>query len=207
MKLIVGLGNPGGQEISDVKLLVGFGNPGIEYQFTPHNIGFLAIDRIADQCGVMVDNRHCKALTAGARIGKEEVLLAKPETYMNLTGLSVLELVKEYEIDPQKDLLVIYDELDLPLGTIRIRERGSSAGHRGMESVIGALGTEEVPRMRLGIAPDHPVKDGSRYVLSQFRKSQLVALDEMLEKAAEAVGVIINDGMAAAMNKFNRKEQ
>jgi len=190
-----------------VKLLVGFGNPGIEYQFTPHNIGFLAIDRIADQCGVMVENRHCKALTARARIGKEEVLLAKPETYMNLTGLSVLELVNEYEIDPQKDLLVIYDELDLPLGTIRIRERGSSAGHKGMESVIGALGTEEVPRMRLGIAPDHPVRDGSRYVLNQFRKSQLVPLDEMLEKAAEAVGVIINDGISAAMNKFNRKEQ
>ena len=189
-----------------MKLLVGFGNPGIEYQFTPHNIGFLAIDRIADQCGVMVENRHCKALTARARIGKEEVLLAKPETYMNLTGLSVLELVNEYEIDPQKDLLVIYDELDLPLGTIRIRERGSSAGHKGMESVIGALGTEEVPRMRLGIAPDHPVRDGSRYVLNQFRKSQLVPLDEMLEKAAEAVGVIINDGIAAAMNRFNRKE-
>ena len=206
MKLIVGLGNPGGQKASDVKLLVGFGNPGIEYQFTPHNIGFLAIDRIADQCGVMVENRHCKALTARARIGKEEVLLAKPETYMNLTGLSVLELVNEYEIDPQKDLLVIYDELDLPLGTIRIRERGSSAGHKGMESVIGALGTEEVPRMRLGIAPDHPVRDGSRYVLNQFRKSQLVPLDEMLEKAAEAVGVIINDGIAAAMNRFNRKE-
>jgi len=206
VKLIVGLGNPGGQKASDVKLLVGFGNPGIEYQFTPHNIGFLAIDRIADQCGVMVENRHCKALTARARIGKEEVLLAKPETYMNLTGLSVLELVNEYEIDPQKDLLVIYDELDLPLGTIRIRERGSSAGHKGMESVIGALGTEEVPRMRLGIAPDHPVRDGSRYVLNQFRKSQLVPLDEMLEKAAEAVGVIINDGIAAAMNRFNRKE-
>jgi len=189
-----------------VKLIVGFGNPGIEYQFTPHNIGFLAIDRIAEQCGVMVDNRHCKALTARARIGKEEVLLAKPETYMNLTGLSALELVRKYEADPQKDLLVVYDELDLPLGAIRIRERGSSAGHKGMESVIGALGSQEIRRMRLGIAPDHPVKDGSRYVLSQFRKSQLVALDEMLDKAAEAVNVIVNDGISAAMNRFNRKE-
>ncbi|HLJ26336.1 MAG TPA: aminoacyl-tRNA hydrolase [Candidatus Angelobacter sp.] len=189
-----------------MKLIVGFGNPGIEYQFTPHNIGFLAIDRIAEQCGVMVDNRHCKALTARARIGKEEVLLAKPETYMNLTGLSALELVRKYEADPQKDLLVVYDELDLPLGAIRIRERGSSAGHKGMESVIGALGSQEIRRMRLGIAPDHPVKDGSRYVLSQFRKSQLVALDEMLDKAAEAVNVIVNDGISAAMNRFNRKE-
>lgn len=206
MKLIVGLGNPGGQEKSGVKLIVGFGNPGIEYQSTPHNIGFLAIDRVAEQCGVIVDNRHCQALTARARIGKEEVLLAKPETYMNLTGLSVLELVRKYEVDPQKDLLVVYDELDLPLGTIRIRERGSSAGHKGMESVIGALGTQEVPRMRLGIAPDHPVKDGSRYVLGQFRKSQLVALDEMLDKAAEAVNVIVNEGTSVAMNRFNRKD-
>lgn len=189
-----------------MRLIVGLGNPGIEYQFTPHNIGFLAIDRIAERCGVMVDNRHCKALTARARIGKEEVLLAKPETYMNLSGLSVIELVEKYEIDRQKDLIVVYDELDLPLGTIRIRERGSSAGHKGMESILGALGTESVPRMRLGIAPDHPVKDGSRYVLSQFRKSQLVALDEMLEKAADAVAVIFEEGIAAAMNRFNRKD-
>lgn len=189
-----------------MRLIAGLGNPGIEYQFTPHNIGFLAIDRIAERCGVMVDNRHCKALTARARIGKEEVLLAKPETYMNLSGLSVIELVEKYEIDRQKDLIVVYDELDLPLGTIRIRERGSSAGHKGMESILGALGTEAVPRMRLGIAPDHPVKDGSRYVLSQFRKSQLVALDEMLEKAADAVAVIFEEGIAAAMNRFNRKD-
>lgn len=189
-----------------MKVIVGFGNPGIEYQFTPHNIGFLAVDRIAEQCGVMVDNRHCQALTARARIGKEEVLLAKPETYMNRTGLSVVQLVGKYEVDPLKDLLVIYDELDLPLGKIRIRERGSSAGHNGMESVLGALGTEEIPRMRLGIAPDHPMKDGSRYVLGQFRKSQMVALDEMLDRAAEAVNVIVNDGILAAMNRFNRKE-
>jgi PTH1 family peptidyl-tRNA hydrolase len=189
-----------------VRLIVGLGNPGIEYQFTPHNIGFLAVDRIAARCGVMVENRHCKALTARARIGKEEVLLAKPETYMNLSGLSVLELINKYEVDRQKDLLVMYDELDLPLGTIRIRERGSSAGHKGMESILGALGTQEIRRMRLGIAPDHPVKDGSRYVLSQFRKSQLGALDEMLDKAADAVEVILDHGIAEAMNRYNRKK-
>jgi PTH1 family peptidyl-tRNA hydrolase len=189
-----------------VRLIVGLGNPGIEYQFTPHNIGFLAVDRIAERCGVMVENRHCKALTARARIGKEEVLLAKPETYMNLSGLSVLELINKYEVDRQKDLLVMYDELDLPLGTIRIRERGSSAGHKGMESILGALGTQEIRRMRLGIAPDHPVKDGSRYVLSQFRKSQLGALDEMLDKAADAVEVILDYGIAEAMNRYNRKK-
>jgi PTH1 family peptidyl-tRNA hydrolase len=189
-----------------VRLIVGLGNPGIEYQFTPHNIGFLAVDRIAERCGVMVDNRHCKALTARARIGKEEVLLAKPETYMNLSGLSVIELVEKYGIDRQKDLIVVYDELDLPLGTIRIRERGSSAGHKGMESILGALGTQEIPRVRIGSAPDHPVKDGARYGLSQFRKSQLVPLDEVLDKAADAAEVIVNEGIAAAMNRFNRKK-
>ncbi|HEV2960608.1 MAG TPA: aminoacyl-tRNA hydrolase [Candidatus Angelobacter sp.] len=188
-----------------MKLIVGLGNPGIEYQFTPHNIGFLGIDRLAEQCGVMVDNRHCKALTARTRIGNEEVLLAKPETYMNLSGMSVLELARKYEIDPQKDLVVIYDELDLPLGSIRIRARGSSAGHNGMQSIIDALGTQEVVRVRLGIAPDHPVKDGARYVLGQFKKSQLVRLDELLDLGAQAVNVILAEGIAVAMNRFNRK--
>ncbi|HYL93844.1 MAG TPA: aminoacyl-tRNA hydrolase [Alphaproteobacteria bacterium] len=190
-----------------MKLLVGLGNPGIEYQFTPHNAGFLAIDRIAEQCGVRVDNRHCKALTARARIGKEEILLAKPETYMNLSGMSVRELVDKYEIDPQRDLLVIYDELDLPLGTIRIRERGSSAGHNGMESVLGAMGTLEIPRIRLGVGPDHPVKDGARYVLTPVKKSLLLQFDDVLELAAQAVNVILNEGIAAAMNRFNRKSK
>lgn len=188
-----------------MKLIVGLGNPGIKYQFTPHNIGFLAVDRIAGQCGVMVDNRHCKALTARTRIGNEEVLLAKPETYMNLSGMSVLELARKYEIDPQQDLLVIYDELDLPLGSIRIRARGSSAGHNGMQSIIDALGTPEVARIRLGIAPDHPVKGGAGYVLGQFKKSQLARLDELLDLAAQAVNVILGEGIAVAMNRFNRK--
>lgn len=190
-----------------MKLIVGLGNPGIEYQFTPHNLGFLAIDRIAQQNGVMVDNRHCRALTARTRIGNEEVLLAKPETYMNLSGMSVRELMEEHELASVKDLLVIYDELDLPLGSIRIRERGSSAGHKGMESVMGALGTQEVSRMRLGSAPDYPVKDGGRYGLAPFKKSQLVAVDELLDLAAQAVSVIVNEGIAVAMNRFNRKNE
>ena len=188
-----------------MKLIVGLGNPGIKYQFTPHNIGFLAIDRMAEQCGVIVDNRHCKALTARARIGNEEALLAKPETYMNLSGASVLELVRKYEVDPQQDLIVIYDELDLPLGSIRIRARGSSAGHNGMQSIINALGTQEVARIRLGIAPDHPVKDGAGYVLGQFKKSQLARLDELLDLAAQAVSVTLAEGIAVTMNRFNRK--
>jgi PTH1 family peptidyl-tRNA hydrolase len=189
-----------------VKLIVGLGNPGIEYQFTPHNIGFLAVDRIAEQCGVVVDNRHAKALTARARIGKEEILLAKPETYMNLSGMSVRELVEKHGVDPEKDLIVLYDELDLPLGMIRIRERGSSAGHNGMQSIINALATQEVARLRLGIAPG-PGKSGAHYILAPFRKSQLVAVDEMLDLAAQAVNVALSEGVKSAMNRFNRKNK
>jgi peptidyl-tRNA hydrolase, PTH1 family len=190
-----------------VKLIIGLGNPGIEYQFTPHNIGFLGVDRIAEQCGVMIDNRHCKALTARTRIGNEEILLAKPETYMNLSGMSVLELVRKYEANPQQDLLVIYDELDLPLGMIRIRARGSSAGHNGMQSIINALESEEIARIRIGIAPDDPRKGGAKYVLSPFRKSQLVAVDEALDLAAQAVNAIVNESITVAMSKFNRKNK
>jgi len=189
-----------------VKLIVGLGNPGIEYQFTPHNMGFLAVDRIAEQCGLRVNNRHCRAQTARTRIAGHEVVLAKPETYMNLSGASVAELVSEYEIQPEQDLVVIYDELDLPFGTLRVRPRGRSAGHNGMQSVIGTLATQEITRVRLGIAPDYPVGDGAKYVLSQFKKAQLEAVAQMLDQAAEAVGVILADGVQAAMNQFNGKE-
>jgi PTH1 family peptidyl-tRNA hydrolase len=190
-----------------VKLIIGLGNPGIEYQFTPHNFGFLAIDRIANNLGVEVRNRQCRALTARAEIAGQPVILAKPETFMNLSGLSVRELVAEYQADVTSDLTVIYDELDLPLGTIRIRQRGSSAGHNGMESVLGALGTDQILRIRLGIAPDRKIADGVKFVLTPFRKAQLKVVDEMLERTAEAVEVILKEGPAAAMNRFNRKNE
>ena len=190
-----------------MKLIVGLGNPGIEYQFTPHNLGFLAIDRIAQQCGVEVRNRQCRALTARAVIGSEPVLLAKPETFMNLSGISVRELVAKHELRPEADLIVIYDELDLPLGMIRIRQRGSSAGHNGMESLIGALGTQEFLRIRLGIAPERKISDGVKYVLTPFRKKELKVVDEVLDTAAEAVNVILKEGPAAAMSRFNRKNE
>jgi PTH1 family peptidyl-tRNA hydrolase len=190
-----------------VKLIVGLGNPGIEYQFTPHNLGFLTIDRIANDLGIEVRNRQCRALTARAAIAGVPVMLAKPETYMNLSGLSVRELVAEQQVDVKSDLIVIYDELDLALGTIRIRQRGSSAGHNGMESILGALGTDEFLRIRLGIAPDRKVGDSVKYVLTPFRKAQDAVVDEMLDKAALAVEVILKEDPAAAMNRFNRKNE
>jgi PTH1 family peptidyl-tRNA hydrolase len=190
-----------------VKLIVGLGNPGIEYQFTPHNLGFLTIDRIAGEHGIEIRNRQCRALTARAEIAGQPVVLAKPETYMNLSGLSVRELVDEHQVDVKADLIVIYDELDLPLGTIRIRQRGSSAGHNGMESILGALGTDEFLRIRLGIAPDRKISDGVKYVLTPFRKAQDKVVDEILDTAAQAVEVILKEGPAAAMNRFNRKNE
>ena len=190
-----------------MKLIVGLGNPGIEYQFTPHNIGFLAVDRIASEAGVEIRNRQCRALTARMQVGNEPVLLAKPETYMNLSGISVRELVAQYEVKPESDLIVIQDELDFPLGTLRIHTRRSSAGHNGIESIIDALGTQDFLRIRIGVAPDHKVEDGKGYLLSPFRKAQLPAVDEMLTAAAEAVKAILTEGAAAAMNRFNRKEE
>lgn len=181
-----------------MKLIVGLGNPGIEYQFTPHNLGFLTVDRIATDRGVDVRNHQCRALTGRTQVGNEQVLLAKPDTFMNLSGISVKELLSEYELHPESDLIVIYDELDLPLGTIRIRQRGSSAGHNGMKSIIGALGTQEFLRIRLGIAPE-------KRILKPFTKRQLKVVDEVLDLAAEAVQVILTEGPGAAMNRFNRK--
>jgi PTH1 family peptidyl-tRNA hydrolase len=188
-----------------VKLIVGLGNPGIEYQFTPHNLGFLAIDRIAGNLGVEVRNRQRRALTTRTVIGDQTVLLAKPETFMNLSGLSVRELVEEYEAKPESDLIVIQDELDFPLGTLRIHTRRSSAGHNDIESIIGALGTQDFLRIRIGVAPERKVGDGAAYLLAPMRKPELAIVDGMLDTAEEAVKVILKEGPAAAMNRFNRK--
>lgn len=189
-----------------MKLIVGLGNPGIEYQFTPHNMGFLAIDRIAEQCGVKVANRHCKALTARAILENEPVLLAKPETYMNHSGESVRELLEKYEADPAKDLIVLYDELALPFGSIRVRERGSAGGHNGMKSIIACLGgLQEFLRVRLGVSPGHRVSNGRDYLLSPMRKAQLQLADEALDASSEAVRMILTLGASAAMNRFNQK--
>jgi PTH1 family peptidyl-tRNA hydrolase len=190
-----------------VKLIVGLGNPGEEYRLTPHNVGFLAIDRVAGNLKVEVRNRHCRALTARAEIGGETVLLAKPETYMNLSGLSVRELLEKYDAKPESDLVVIQDELDFPLGTLRIHTRRSSAGHNGIESIIDSLGTKDFLRIRIGVAPEHKLEDGQRYLLGPMRKAELAIVDGVLDTAEEAVKAILKEGAAAAMNRFNRKEE
>ena len=189
-----------------MKLIVGLGNPGDEYEVTPHNMGFQVVDRIARERGVEIRNRQCRALTVRMQVGDESVLLAKPETYMNLSGMSVRELVAEYEAKPESDLIVIQDELDFPLGTLRIHTRRSSAGHNGIESIIDALGTQDFLRIRIGVAPERKVEDGPSYLLSPFRKAELAVVVGILDTAAEAVQVILTEGPAAAMNRFNRKD-
>jgi PTH1 family peptidyl-tRNA hydrolase len=197
-------------------LVVGLGNPGPEYFWTPHNAGFMAIDRIAEQEGVVVQNRRCRAMTATIRLAGREVVLAKPETYMNLSGMAVATLLREFEADPRQDLLVIYDELDLTLGKMKIRERGSPAGHNGARSVTSALGTQEWLRLRIGVGLDLPPaavaagagrRGGRDYLLSPMRKADLAVLDEVLDRAATAVRRILQEGPGPAMNEFNRKEQ
>jgi PTH1 family peptidyl-tRNA hydrolase len=196
-------------------LVVGLGNPGLEYEWTPHNAGFMAIDRIAQQEGVVVQNRRCRAVTATCRIAGRVVVLAKPETFMNLSGIAVAALVQEFEADPAKDLLVIHDELDLKLGTFKIRERGSPAGHNGARSVTASLGNQEWLRLRIGVGPDLSPeaiaggggrRPGRDYLLSAMRKADLTVLDEVLDRVATATRRILEQGPAAAMNEFNRKE-
>ena len=195
-------------------LVVGLGNPGLEYLRTPHNAGFMAIDRIAEQEGVVVANRRCRAVTATCRMAGRETILAKPETFMNLSGVSVAALIQEFEVDPARDLLVIYDELDLVLGTFKIRERGSPAGHNGARSVTNALGSQEWLRLRIGVGLDLPPeakeaggkRPGRDYLLSPMRKGDLAKLDEVLDKVATATRRIIQEGPGPAMNEFNRRE-
>jgi PTH1 family peptidyl-tRNA hydrolase len=201
-------------------LVVGLGNPGLEYLWTPHNAGFMAIDRIAEQEGVVVQNRRSRATTATCRMAGRQVVLAKPETFMNLSGIAVAALVEEFDVNPARDLLVIYDELDLAFGTFKIRERGSPAGHNGARSVTGALGTQEWLRLRVGVGLNLPPEAvatgggtrqtgerlGRDYLLSPMRKADLAVMDEVLDRVATATRRILEQGPSAAMNEFNRKE-
>lgn len=187
-----------------MKLIVGLGNPGCEYHLTPHNLGFLAVDRLAERWGVEVSRPEAQALTAMARVGGEDVVLAKPQTFMNLSGLAVVRLLKKYEIEPE-DLIVLLDDIDLPLGSIRIRPRGSAGSHNGLKSIIGALQSDEFVRVRMGIGPDHVVRDRARYVLGRLRKADLELVAGVIDTAVEAVEVILREGCEVAMNRYNRR--
>jgi peptidyl-tRNA hydrolase, PTH1 family len=187
-----------------MRLIVGLGNPGPEYQWTPHNLGFLAVDEIANRASIRVERPEGKALVGLGKVAGEEVILAKPQTYMNLSGISVRDLLEKYELGPE-DLLVMFDERDLPWGMIRIGERGSAGTHNGAKSVTSVVGTQEFARLRLGCGPDHPVGDLADYVLRPMKKAVLEVASEMVVEAGDAVELILTQGIAAAMNKFNRR--
>jgi PTH1 family peptidyl-tRNA hydrolase len=185
-------------------LIVGLGNPGPEYELTQHNLGFLVIDRLAERNGIRVTRHDSRALIGTGSIAGQPVILAKPQTFMNLSGTSVRALAEKHGVDASQ-IVLVYDELDLPWTGVRVRPKGSGAGNHGIESVIKSLGTQDFPRVRVGIHPGHPVKDGAQYVLSPFRKAQLKDLDELLDHTAGAVESIIAEGVEMSMTKFNRR--
>ena len=187
-------------------LVAGLGNPGEEYALTPHNLGFLAVDRLAEQHGIRVTRRDSKALVGVGEIDGRAVMLAKPQTFMNLSGTSLQPLMEKHEIELGK-LVVVYDELDLPWLDVRIKPKGSAAGHKGMKSVIQSLGTSDIVRMRLGIDPGVPRARGIDFVLAPFKRSQMKELEELVDYAADAVRSIIAEGVEKAMTRFNRRAQ
>jgi peptidyl-tRNA hydrolase, PTH1 family len=185
-------------------LVAGLGNPGEEYALTPHNLGFLTVDRLAGRQGIRITRRDSQALTGVGEIGGYPVMLAKPQTYMNLSGPSVAALLEKHGIEPGH-LVMVYDELDLPWLALRIKPKGSAAGHKGMASVIRSVGTSDLVRVRLGIHPGHPVEDGAEFVLAPFRRPQMKELEEFAGYAADAVSSTIAEGVEKAMTRFNRR--
>jgi PTH1 family peptidyl-tRNA hydrolase len=189
-----------------MRLIVGLGNPGPEYQWTPHNLGFLAVDELANRGGIRVERPEAKALVGLGKLAGEEIILAKPQTFMNLSGISVRELLEEYELGPQ-DVLAMWDEVQLPWGAIRIHAEGSAGSHNGAGSLISSLGTPAIARLRLGCGPDHPLSSRKEYVLRPMKKSELEVAAEMIVDAGDAVELMLSKGIEAAMAKYNRRER
>lgn len=186
------------------RLIVGLGNPGEQYRLTRHNLGFMVIDKLASEAQIVVTRRECNALVGSGRIEDVAIKLVKPQTFMNLSGEAVACLLRRSTAEnPASQLLVISDDLALPLGKIRIRERGSAGGHNGLKSIISTLGTNEFARLRIGIQPDHPISDSKRFVLNSFARSERALVEESIEMAAHAVKTALKEGVLMAMTKFN----
>ena len=189
-----------------MRLIVGLGNPGPEYQWTPHNLGFLAVDELANRAGIRVERPEAKALVGLGKVAGEEVILAKPLTYMNLSGISVRELLAKYALGPES-LLAMWDEAQLPWGAIRIHAEGSAGSHNGAKSLISSLGAMAFTRLRLGCGPDHPLSSRKEYVLRPMKKAELEVAAEMIADAGDAVELLLSKGIEAAMTKYNRRER
>lgn len=185
-------------------LIVGLGNPGAEYEWSRHNLGFMLIDRLAQEAGTAVKRRECGSLVGSAAIEGKRVRLVKPQTYMNLSGDAVACMTAKLDLNNlSQALIVISDDLALPFGTIRLRARGSAGGHNGLKSIIAALGTNEFARLRIGIQPDHPLADAKSFVLDEFRRGQRAEVEKVLERGVEALRCVLREGMAKAMSLYN----
>jgi PTH1 family peptidyl-tRNA hydrolase len=189
-------------------LIVGLGNPGKEYEWSRHNLGFMLIDKLAGAAGFDVKLRECQSRVGRGEIEGRAVKLVKPQTYMNLSGEAVACLFAKQKLAaPDENFIVISDDLALPFGKIRIRARGSAGGHNGLKSIIGALGTNEFTRLRIGIQPEHPISDSKRFVLDSFSGATRPAVEEVLERSEEAVRSILRDGVLKAMTEYNGEER
>jgi len=185
-------------------LIVGLGNPGKEYEWTRHNLGFMLIDKLAHDEGIVVGRHECSSLVGRGQIEGAATKLAKPQTFMNLSGHAVSCLLAKIQSEsPVEQLIVVSDDLALPLRTIRIRERGSAGGHNGLKSIIAAIGTNEFLRLRIGIQPEHPISDSKQFVLDAFPRSERTVVAEVLDQSANAIRTIIRDGAVKAMSEFN----
>lgn len=187
-----------------MRLIVGLGNPGLEYQWTPHNMGFLAVDELAERSGIRVTRPEAKSYIGRGELAGKEVILAKPQTMMNLSGVAVRMLLERYECDPT-EMIVLLDDVDLPWGMLRIRERGIGSAHNGLKSVIGAIGTDEFIRVRLGVQPERIWGDLADYVLSKVGPAEKDIVAKMVPDAAQAVELILTEGVSKAMTQFNRR--
>ena len=185
-------------------LIVGLGNPGERYETTRHNLGFMLVERLAREANCLVKRAECRALVGRCELEGRTVELVKPQTYMNLSGESVACLLaKRRGLRPQADLIVVSDDIALPFGSLRLRARGSSGGQKGLKNIIDVLGTDDFMRLRIGIMPEHPVRDTAGFVLERFTKAQQAALDEILGRAADALRAVLRGGIEKAMSEYN----
>jgi PTH1 family peptidyl-tRNA hydrolase len=185
------------------RLIVGLGNPGREYEQTPHNMGFLALDALAGRAGIRITRPEAKSVVGRGELAGQAVVLAKPQTMMNLSGVAVRILLEKYEADPA-ETIVLVDDVDLPWGMLRIRERGSAGTHNGMKSVVRAVGTEFI-RIRIGVGPEKVWGELRDYVLRPMGRAERETADQMSAEAAEAVELILSEGVSKAMSRFNRR--
>jgi peptidyl-tRNA hydrolase, PTH1 family len=187
-----------------MRLIVGLGNPGEEYEWTPHNMGFLAVDALAERAGIRVTRPEAKSFVGRGELAGREVVLAKPQTMMNLSGVAVRMLLGRYECDPA-EMIVLLDEVDLPWGMLRIRERGAGSTHNGFRSILSAIGSDEFIRVRMGVGPEKVWDDLKDYLLTPTPRGQQEAASQMAVDAADAVELILTEGVTKAMSRFNRR--